>query len=975
MIALKRLAILLIPLLVVLLYANAFHGEFVFDDIKLVRDNPHLGDVGQVCQAFNVFSDHWEKETVRINYRPVRFLSYALDYHITRWLWPGEATLRTTVFHVHNILLHGLNALLVFLLLRALLGERGGTGIFCGFLALVWAMHPLQTEAVTYVSGRRDVLFTMFYLLALLWYARRPPTTARMLAVAGFYLLAVLTKEMAVTLPAALILVDLFMKRPWTRRIAAGHGLVWLICLGFIAFKLGLKNPGGGAGYWGGSLLTAMLTESRAVFLYLRLFLLPLNQSIDWSYAAIVPSSGLFAPWTTFPALLVLAVLVGLAVYGILKKRWLAAMGFLFFLAALSPVMQLMPHPERFAERFMYLPLLGLLFCVIPVFQVLKPFKTGLVLGILLLLFLSGRTFQRNEDWLSREKLWERAVVANPRCARAHFAMGVVLTDQRQWAGAATHFDSVFAILADKPKMDPLERGYLLQSRFFRGQSQTRQAETIQAHLPAYAEGDPKRLEKKQKIRALYQSAAEDYKALLTMEDVDGRPIAEDPRQAGVFFALGATYFALEAYPEARDTYRRLLNLDPEGPFALQSRFWLGMVAMATGKVTHGRSLIILAAQKADDLAEKSETPEDRKKYHDASLAFRAQLADILFKIGRFEESLALIDKVIPQVPRKDQIPLKYQKAQIFDRLGDRVKALFMLQQLLEEDPTLLPVKLTLVDLFIKEGRIDEAKSGLAAMIREHGRISQVVALEKQIQLQEMLTKKDAVKKPGKLTLDTLFRTGRINLDDRQWTFAENAFKEAYLLADAAGNEEKALIALRYLAKSLNGKGEVQQALTVLRQALKLSPGDNRFLKDVGNILSEHVSEDAHFQEALQAFRQLEREATDALARFEACLAMGKLYDRRNQIEEAVLQYEKAHQAAGILPPGILLRSGIIWKALGDADKAREAFHACLDGTSDQTLKSQAEAGLQDLQSDDAGSGGEAREGDGAKLPQDKGGF
>jgi len=460
--------------LTVFVYLNAIKGDFVFDDVKLVRDNPWIRSWSDTFAAFDIFSDRWEKDEVRANYRPVRFLSYAVDWHVTRALWPGEEKLRPTIFHLHNILLHALNSLLLFLLLRRLLNT--GTA-FTAFLTLLWTLHPVQTESVTYISGRRDVLFTAFFLGAVLVHLSERERWWKTCLVAALYGAALLTKEMAVTLPAVLLSADLFRRRRFTGRRIAGHVVLWLLFAAYAAFKLGIKNPGGGAPPWGGSFFTALLTEGRAVFLYLRLVFFPVSLSVDWSYAAIRPSSGFLDPWITLPALLLLLALGVFVLRRFLRKRDAFSFGILLFFITLSPVMQLVPHPERFAERYLYLPLLGLIVAAFPLLRALARSPTARVLGLILILFYCGRTVRRNKDWKNDFTLWKSAVSVNPACARAHFALGLALNDRSAWSEAAENLDLVFRILADKKPLTPLEKGQLLQAHIFRAQAFSRLGE------------------------------------------------------------------------------------------------------------------------------------------------------------------------------------------------------------------------------------------------------------------------------------------------------------------------------------------------------------------------------------------------------------------------------------------------------------------------------------------------------------------
>src|SRR6267378_1282356 len=188
-------------ILVFLCFANALRNEFVFDDIYLVSVNNQI-------RSLNL-------PLLLSSYRPIRDISYAIDFA----LW-GENPFG---FHLTSILIHAANVLLVFALVRRLTKDL----VSATLTALIFAVHPIQTDAVTYIAGRRDVLFTFFYLLAfqsyLTYYRNRWSTKA----VACFilflllWMLSLFSKEMAVSLPI-LIFVWHFCDA-WE----AGSGPLW----------------------------------------------------------------------------------------------------------------------------------------------------------------------------------------------------------------------------------------------------------------------------------------------------------------------------------------------------------------------------------------------------------------------------------------------------------------------------------------------------------------------------------------------------------------------------------------------------------------------------------------------------------------------------------------------------------------------------------------------------------------------------
>ncbi len=925
----------LIPCAVVLIYLNGVGGDFVFDDVKLVRDNPWIGSWSETLEAFNIFSDRWENDEVRANYRPVRFLSYAIDWHVTKFFWPNEQELRPHVFHLHNILLHALNSVLVLLLLRRLLPQ---SGMLPAFLAIAWALHPVQTESVTYISGRRDVLFACFYLSAALVHIGGTGQLWRSVVVGILYVLALLTKEMAVTLPAFLLVVDLYLDRPADRRALAGHILLWLLVAGYVAFKLGMKNPGGGAPPWGGSLQTAVLTETRALFRYLWLFLYPVRLSLDWSYAAIIPSSDLAHPLVTFPAFFCAGALAVLAAYLFVARRSTFGVGLCLFLLALSPVMQLIPHPERFAERYLYLPILGLLIACVPFFRTMRSTKTGVVLATILVLIYAGRSYRRNQDWRNSETIWTSAATVNPTCARAHFALGLIFSDAKRWTEATLHLDQVFEILGKKSPIAPLERGQLLQARAFRAQAAAHRGDEKKERMQGLFATDPLRGELQHEARRLYRQAVDDYEKLLQETDVDGTPIKDNPRYAPTYKNSADVYFRLEEYDKAEPYYRRLRSLVPGTPYAVEARFWLGMIQLARGKVSLGRREMERAAEEAED-------PE-------RAYRFKAHLAHILLQIGRWEEALRIYDDdLLPGAEGETRRDINYARAKILDRLGDRAEAVAELRDILMDHPDFLPAHLSLMDVEIKEGRWRQAKKELAVLKANHGRLPELEAYEKQIAIQEALAANipDAVSQP--LDADKLMRAGRFHEAGGNWGMAIEAFKDAYLAAEMVKDSETALIAIRRLARCQRRAGQYTEAHSVLRRALRRAPDDSRLLKDLGALIAEDLRD---FQEALVVYRRLYDQVKDAQDSFaiEAALALGDLYWREGAIEDAVAWYDTA-AAIGTVPNTVHQRRGEIWEELENGSKARAAYRQYLKTVLDPERRREIEDRLRALPHED----------------------
>ncbi|MBE0564546.1 MAG: hypothetical protein IH621_01195 [Krumholzibacteria bacterium] len=353
--------LLLLPWLV---YLPALDGDFLFDDVHGIVENEAVHGFGEVHRMVRF----WEPSDV--SYRPVRYFSYAVD-----WVRGGGSP---RAFHETNLVLHGLGGVAFYTLLLVVLPDRR----LAPWAALLWLLHPLQTEAVAYISGRKDLLCTLFYLVALLGQVgrlRARTGTGRAAGGAVFLaagLLAFLAKEMALTLPAAALAVDALLRPRAGARARLGaalrggrvfYGLIALAGLAGLVDKL-ILAPGTKVPF---DLLADPLRNlplaARSLALYLR--------KAVWPWPLVGDLRGLFPValgdlrgwgpfWNGGGGL---ATLVGLAVAGGLlvatrraQRAGLVRSGLLLYALAALPVANLVPLNEPAAEHYAHLPLLPL---------------------------------------------------------------------------------------------------------------------------------------------------------------------------------------------------------------------------------------------------------------------------------------------------------------------------------------------------------------------------------------------------------------------------------------------------------------------------------------------------------------------------------------------------------------------------------------------------------------------------------------
>jgi tetratricopeptide (TPR) repeat protein len=450
-------------LFVGLLYANAAGNGFALDDTALVRDNPLIRGLGEVPTLFA--SDYWEPEAKVGLYRPLVTTSYALNFAL------GGREPRG--YHLANLGLHALVCVLVWALYQRLSGDA----LTVGAAAFLFAAHAVHTEAVANVVGRAELLGALFFLLSFLAYLRARNAQGRRLAglyaaSLGAYLLALLSKESAVTLLGVIPLYDLVYgaERAGRSRLrlsgVAGRWRVYggflLVTLVYLAVRslalgstLGLPQPA----RLDNPLVTLdlpwrLLNALQVALRYLGLLFFPVHLSYDYSYNQIPLLTSLADP----RAALVLglsAVAVGIVVWSYrVCKQLLFALG--FYCATFSVVSNLVvPIGTIMGERLVYLPSVG--FCLAGVLvlrglcgrlPVAPSTARAVFIGVMVLGvgLHSGRTFVRNADWKSEERLYLHDVQVVPGSAKALNNAGKTLQDLGRHSAAIAKFEEAIEV-------------------------------------------------------------------------------------------------------------------------------------------------------------------------------------------------------------------------------------------------------------------------------------------------------------------------------------------------------------------------------------------------------------------------------------------------------------------------------------------------------------------------------------------------
>jgi tetratricopeptide (TPR) repeat protein len=519
-----------------LAYGPALHGEFLFDDYALSYTLPTA-----------------DSAALAMGVRPVLQFTYWLNSQLS-----GDDTFS---YHVVNLLIHYIASGLIYLIVLRLVAWSGVAKprrtVLAALAAFLFLLHPAQTEAVAYVAGRSESLSTMFALAAFAVFLYRRENCATwllVLEVLALFGLALASKEQTMALPVLLLLTDFWWNPGFSFRGIAGNwrlytamaggaavGLAffWRIIFGATTAGFALKDF-----TW----YQYFFTQCRALFVYMRAFVLPVNLNADWDF----PISRTI--WD-HGAIAGLIALIALAIAAwLLRRRFrLATYGFFAYLILMAPTSSILPIQDAIAERRLYFSMLGLLLIAVDLVNRIRIDRRQLAYaGAALVLVAAFATHARAAVWASPMALWQDTVQKSPNKVRVRFQLAFVYFARQDYPAAIEKF-------AEAARVGPPRADLLLDW----GLSYAALHETDKA------------LEKLSQAAALtptahiysqigqVNGAAKRWPEAL---DALNRAAAIDPNYALTYFYRGLVYYSTNQCGKAVQEYRRALALDPATP-------------------------------------------------------------------------------------------------------------------------------------------------------------------------------------------------------------------------------------------------------------------------------------------------------------------------------------------------------------------------------------------------------------------------
>jgi tetratricopeptide (TPR) repeat protein len=382
--------------------------------------------------------------------RPMLMLSYWANVQISQT--------STLSFHAVNLAIHIVTAIFAFLVIRRLLEwaaiDSRSRNWFAGFGAMLFLLHPVQTESVAYIAGRSEALSGMFALASItVFFYRRSPAISwgSVIAVLLLFGAALLSKEQAIAVPAVLLLTDFWWApgfslkgvfRNWKLYgLMAGGGLAgvalfWRLIAG--------HGTGASAGFGIMPWHQYLFTQFRALWVYVVSFVLPTNLNVDWEFdfSRSILDHG---------AIVGLAALAAAAwaAWHYRDRFRLAGYGYFLFLIFLLPTSSILPIKDPVAERRMYLPLIGLTLIAIDFLSRWRVDRRVLAgLGVAFLAAMSAATHARAMVWTDPVALWEDTVAKSPGKSRPHFQLAQTYAFAGRYDLAVPEFEKTAALNA-----------------------------------------------------------------------------------------------------------------------------------------------------------------------------------------------------------------------------------------------------------------------------------------------------------------------------------------------------------------------------------------------------------------------------------------------------------------------------------------------------------------------------------------------
>jgi tetratricopeptide (TPR) repeat protein len=417
-----------IAILTFLLYSAGFKNGFVWDDDDYIKNNPLIHSIN----LKDIFSNF-----VMGNYHPLTILVYAIEFK--------AFGLSETGYHVINALIHVLNTIFVFYLVNLLCGRPAVALI----ASLLFGIHPLHVESVTWASELKDLLYSLFFIVTLIYYLKFKQENKKKFYYYAliFFLLSLLSKAMAASLPVALILIDYFKgyKIDSKSIMEKIPFFILAVILGFVAIQA--QKTSGATDIAVFPLAQRIVFASYGFVMYLVKLILPTSLSAYYAYPI---RSGGELPGFYYAFVLIAIGIAGYALYS-LRKSKIIFMSLGFFAITVFLVLQLLPVGGAImADRYSYIPSIGIFYLIGEgIFWLFnnRKYKTfAYIITGVALIFYSVQTTARITTWKNGMTLWNDVIDQYQTIPQAYINRGIIFAADKKYDEALKDYNKAMQI-------------------------------------------------------------------------------------------------------------------------------------------------------------------------------------------------------------------------------------------------------------------------------------------------------------------------------------------------------------------------------------------------------------------------------------------------------------------------------------------------------------------------------------------------
>lgn len=648
--------VLVIVLFSIVIYANSLKNGFVYDDATTIVGNTfikHLSNLPGLLSKEIYFSQSGE-----MTYRPVVTFTYFLDYALYG--------LNPWGFHLTNILLHAINGILLYVFLTFIISPSSSLKIKSPFslttnqsllISLLFVANPVLTEAVNAISFREDLLAFLFYIATLILYLKlrlslisthRLSTIIIYLLSCFSYILALFSKEMAVTLPLVVCCYEWlysYKENSFVSRILNPYNIVYMIItLIYFYFRFYFfSNPVDMViPEWG--INERLFTLPLLLLYYFKITIFPISLSAGYDITPIK----LFSSYFIIPFAAVASFLTGVF---LLRKRYHGVtFGALFFAITLLPVYNIIPIGNPFAERYLYLPVLGFA-CAggLAIHRMVSLSERYRLFAIMSIVFMfAALTIQRNSIWKSEYSLWANTLEKAPNSARGHYGMGNAFVYRGMLDEAIQEYKESIMLAPYYPEaFNALGLAYYKKGMGKEGKEAMAAASDTRGLINYYKKGlvegailqykraleiDPSHRDARYNLALLYHEQGRIEEAIKEyIISLQYRPDDFDTLNS-----LGLAFFQKGFFEKALSLYRKTLDVDPESVAPYNN---IGMVYAVMGRV------------------------EEAEKWFKKGLMVDPESAESYYNLGLLYQNNGKLDEAVKAYKKAISIRPDYEEA------------------------------------------------------------------------------------------------------------------------------------------------------------------------------------------------------------------------------------------------------------------------------------------------------------------------